>query len=118
MRTLVGAVTFEAALAGVQTWPEVHARGVGQCLEAFAASREDLAGELPTLAKMWRESGKTQGQVVIAVLKAGPPTIHAKGAPFGKSRKAPREAARLYADCYLALSEWCLAWNRKQIKRV
>lgn len=50
-----------------------------------------------------------------------PPVKHddlAQGFREGKSTKARTKAADLYADCYLALAEHVVLWNRKQIKRV
>lgn len=34
----------------------------------------------------------------------------------GKAVRARQKAAELYADCYLVLAEFVVAWNRKQIK--
>ena len=84
--------TFDEALRADASHP---------CIQALLAHGEDLAADLPALAKAHRKRRGTQGQIIWAVLREP-----ASGDPD------------LFADCFLALDRWVRAWNRKHLRLV
>ena len=101
-------ISFNHALEAVRLSEAFDLRAdLQECLYALQACGDDLAPDLPALARAHRKrKGPSQGTIIVETLRLGP--TH-KGGPTHKD---------LYADCYLALATWVHEWNRRHLRLV
>lgn len=102
----MSAVTFEEVLKAIKNprLPVINEREVSRCMTALASCGLDLATNLPALAKSHRRRKHlSQGEIVIECLTM-------------EESELVGHLSELYADCYIALADWVVAWNRAQIQ--
>lgn len=135
------AVTFIEALDAAQG--KAVAPHVRACLDAFKQCKQIVdtearlipgrtRAEVKALYRLIRLSARealtisTHGQLVVACIRVSKPVAIMSWlslvAPEMTRKRTPaqerEQAIALLGDCWLALSEWVLDWNRKQIRRV
>ena len=96
-------ISFSHALEAVRLSEAFDLRAdLQECLDALQACGDDLADDLPALAREHRKrKGPSQGTIIVETL-----------------RLEPAAGAELYADCYLALATWVHDWNRRHLRLV
>ncbi len=116
----MSALTYKQVLEaaeGKPATPEIRA-----CLRALSLE-DNLAEFLPMLRQVHRaladDNAMTQGRLVVRAMRAKSPEALATWVALATARKRKlsfKHALSLQADCCLALADWVLAWNRRQLR--
>jgi hypothetical protein len=115
-------VTFPDGLQAAKGLP--CSQDALRCIDALRDRYDVLTDDVPVLRAVYGAldqslAAVTPGTFVIRVSAADPKALCTAVALVTPGLNiSKRRALRLYSDAWFALSEWIVAWNRKQIKRV
>lgn len=99
----MSAVTFDEVLKAIKD-SKYQTEEVTECLIDLASCGVDLAENLPALSREHRRRKRySQGEIIITSLSM-------------EESELVGQLSELYADCYIALADWIVAWNRAQIQ--